>query len=114
MYIYIYLIIVMLKVFNTSKHKDDMHMAIARFVKLKLLLGNGYSPLHMCCDGNTHAVMFLFIENRTWIAVSFPYTVLCKTLISCGAEVNALDNDRNTPLHILAMSAERIHLTIML
>lgn len=43
-------------------------------------------------DGNLY---FSFLSNR------FPCAATAKLLIRCGANVNAMDNERNTPLHII-------------
>ena len=100
----IYLISVMLRVANTKTQKDDMHRVIHNFIQVKPVLENGFTPLHMCCDG-TYIRMFRLYNTEV---ASFPFALLCKTLVICGACANAIDNRKNTPLHILAKSVNRI------
>ena len=35
------------------------------------------------------------------IIFSFPCATTTKLLIACGADVNSMDNNRNTPLHLI-------------
>ena len=44
-----------------------------------------------------------------YILDAYPITaLLCKTLICSGLSVNALDENKNTPLHILASEANKV------
>ncbi len=60
------------------------------------LKSNNYTPLHMACDESTQVDDFHVSD-----VVSFPSALLARLLVKCGASVNALDSDRNTPLHTI-------------
>ena len=51
----------------------------------------------MCCGSVTN-------DNNIDVknVILFPNIHICKTLVACGANVNAQDNYKNTPLHIIA------------
>lgn len=42
-----------------------------------------------------------FIIFLTNYCNRFPCCATAKLLIQCGADVNAMDNERNTPLHVI-------------
>lgn len=56
----------------------------------------GYSLLHMACQSHTHVDEFHVKD-----VVSFPNLDLVKLLIETDAAVNAMDFERNTPLHLI-------------
>ncbi|XP_071953001.1 protein fem-1 homolog C-like [Antedon mediterranea] len=58
---------------------------------------NGYEPLHLAVDKDTSAV-------GRYPVCCFPDKNVVSLLIDCGADLNAVDVNRNTPLHIAAMS----------
>ena len=102
------IIAIMLREAITKAKKNDMYKVIQQLIQLKPVLANGFTVLHMCCDGALLIKRVLEItEHSTWDD-SFPFASLCKTLIDCGVKVNALDNNKNSPLHILAKSASNI------
>lgn len=92
----IYLLIIMLKIDKTDEEVDELHRAVYKFIQQKPCLRNGYTPLHICCDSAT--IVDDFHVNDV---VTFPNAPLCKVLVACGANVNALDNRKNTPLHVI-------------
>ena len=93
----VYIIINLLEVNQTAEDKESIQKAVYDFIKLKPALENGYTPLHISCE-----VIFPKIYNFNSIRI--PHPLLCKTLIDCGARVNALDEKKNTPLHVIAKS----------
>ena len=99
----IYLLVIMLKLSKTEDEIDDLHRVVYKFLRQKPCLKNGYTPLHMCCDSAT--IVDDFHVNDV---VKFPNASLCKTLVDCGANINALDSRKNTPLHIIVKYANPI------
>ena len=97
------MIIFMLWQAKTKAQKDEIYKAIKKFVQLEAVLKNGFTPLHMCCDIAILDRVVKMTESNTWTH-PLPFPQLCKTFIDCGADINALDNNKNTPLHILAKS----------
>ena len=92
----VYLLVIMLKMNKTDEEIDDLHRVVYKFLQQKPCLKNGYTPLHMGCDSAT--IVDDFHVNDV---VKFPNALLCTTLVACGANVNALDQRKNTPLHII-------------
>ena len=77
---------------------------VYRFVKMNLRLRkNNYTPLHMACDEST-----LVDDFHVNDVVSFPNATLTRLLIKCGAAVNVVDCDNNSPLHIIVKYAKPI------
>ena len=93
----LYMIGIMLLNKPTTKEKDQLHRAVYRFIHLKPRLQSGATPLHMCCDSSTN-------DNTIKMKriILFPHTLICKTLLHCGADVNAQDENKQTPLHVIA------------
>ena len=56
---------------------------------------HGWTPLHLACSRETTNV-------GRYPVCSFPDPAVVKTLIEVGGSVNAVDHDRNTPLHVAA------------
>ena len=92
-----YLIGLMLLTYTCKDEEKQIYRAVYRFVQLSTKLQNGFTPLHICCSSRTN-------EYRLYLggAVEFPNAHICKTLVKCGANVNAQDKYNNTPLHIIA------------
>ena len=98
------IITIMQREVNNKEQKDVMYRVIQQFIQLNPVLENGFTILHMCCDGVTLKRVLEKHGRHIW-GDSFPSAILCKTLLNCGAKVNALDNNKNTPLHLLAKAA---------
>ena len=92
----VYLIGILLTISTDGDH-DDIYRAIYKFIRLVPQLKNGYSPLHMCCS-NVQYTEYDPLLN----VIQFPNALLCKAFVTCGSNVNAMDNDHNTPLHTIA------------
>ena len=92
-----YLIGIMILSYTSKEEECQLKRAVYSFIHQKPRLWKGVTPLHMCCDSGL---------NDSKIDVSgeilFPNVLICKAFVACGADVNAQDNNRNTPLHIIA------------
>ena len=64
---------------------------------------NNYTPLHMACDEST-----LVDDFHVNDVVSFPNAILARLLIKCGSDVNAVDNEKNSALHVIVKYAKPI------
>ena len=93
----IYLVGVMLLTYKSKEEKYQLHQAVYNFLRKKIRLQNGFTPLHMCCDSVTN-------DNQIKMKniILFPNSLICKTLVACGADANAQDENKNTPLHVIA------------
>lgn len=91
----LYLLVIAQKV-PKSNCNEELHKMVYKFLKNKPVLKNDYSPLHMAVDSAT-----LVDDFHVNDVVTFPNKSLTQLLIQCGAEPNALDSHRNTPLHII-------------
>ncbi|XP_050524337.1 protein fem-1 homolog B [Daktulosphaira vitifoliae] len=76
--------------------KGEILKIIVEINKLKVRTSKGQSLLHLCLNYDTN-VDNLFTNG----ICCFPNYPTMKLLIYCGANVNAIDNNRNTPLHYL-------------
>jgi hypothetical protein len=47
----------------------------------------------------------MIIKNHQTLSASFPSTELIKMLLECGADANALDGEKNSPLHLIMTAA---------
>ena len=92
-----YLIGLLLLTYTSKDDEKQMYLAVNNFVQLNTKLQNGFTPLHICCSSLTNDYRLGFGD-----AVVFPNARICKTLVTCGANVNAQDIYYNTPLHIIA------------
>ena len=99
----LYLIGMMLLANTTAKENEQLHQAVSKFVKQKPRLQSGSTPLHMCCDRGTN-------QNKINVKniIKFPHTIICKTLLTCGADVNAQDKNKQTPLYVIAKTGDSI------
>ena len=100
---FIYLLVIAINIEKTFRDKKQLRHLVCRFLKQKPLLKNGYTPLHMSVDFAT--IVHDFHANDI---VKFPNSNLVSLLVSCGADVDALDKQGNTPLHIIVCYSEPI------
>ena len=91
------LIGIMLRTYTSKEEECHLNRAVYTFIHQKARLLNGFTPLHMYCDGDSN-------DNNIDVRdeILFPNVLICKVFVACGANVNAQDNYRNTPLHIIA------------
>ena len=99
-----YIIAYSLQVKIDKGNEVELCKLVYRFVKMNLRLRkNNYTPLHMACDEST-----LVDDFHVNDVVSFPNAILAKLLIKCGAAVNVVDSENNSPLHIIVRYAKPI------
>ncbi|XP_011506514.1 PREDICTED: protein fem-1 homolog B [Ceratosolen solmsi marchali] len=72
------------------------HYLVHKLCALKMALKDGQTLLHLAVNADTPVDDF-----HTNDVCKFPCATTAKLLIQCGADVNAMDNERNTPLHII-------------
>lgn len=81
---------------NLSEDTDkDFKHHVYRLVKLQPLGAKGYTPLHLACTRETTNV-------GRYPVCSFPSMPVISLLLEVGADPNALDAEKNTPLHVAA------------
>lgn len=68
---------------------------VYRLINLKPVGAKGHSPLHLACTRETTNV-------GRYPVCSFPALPVINLLLEVGADPNALDVERNTPLHVAA------------
>ncbi|XP_014291823.1 protein fem-1 homolog B isoform X2 [Halyomorpha halys] len=101
----LYLIVIISKLL-TAQTMDEVfkiHQLVFRINELKLTARNGQSLLHLCVNADTPVDNF-----HTSNICRFPCAETTKLLIKCGADVNALDDDRNSPLHTIVLYQTRL------
>lgn len=92
----LYLLIIWLVTDPKNDSLEERCRLVYQFLKLNPKLKNGYTPLHMAVDGTTSVCDFHVND-----VVSFPHAGLTILLIDCGADINSVDNEQNSPLHII-------------
>ena len=93
----IYLITTGLHIITSEEESISLHKFVYCFLNIKPCLKNGYSPLHIVLDPGI-CVDDFHVDS----IVIFPDIKLAEMFIECGADVNALDYKRNSPLHVIA------------
>ncbi|XP_065219810.1 protein fem-1 homolog B-like isoform X2 [Planococcus citri] len=73
-----------------------VHQLVHNLVNIHATSRHGQSLLHLCVDPDTPIDSFHIIE-----VCRYPCAETTKFLIKCGADVNAMDDFRNTPLHVI-------------
>ena len=96
-----YLVGIMLRTYISHGEEYNLNRAVFTFIHQKARLLSGYTPLHMVCDSDSNDNV---IDMKGEIL--FPNLIICKSFVACGANVNALDNNRNTPLYTIAKSVD--------
>lgn len=94
----LYLIVLLTKLKYGKDEGYEICKKVYRFNKLNLCLSTKqeFTPLHMACDEETHVDDFHVND-----IVKFPCDALINLLLKCGADPNSLDDENNTPLHIM-------------
>lgn len=94
----LYLITILTKLFKkcSEREKFEIRQLIFSLNKLNVTSRDGQSLLHLACNSETPVDDF-----HTNDICKFPCSETTKLLIQCGADVNAMDIERNTPLHII-------------
>ena len=92
----LYLLYILHQIKRTEEEDFTVCKAVYRYNRLQLHLKNGSTPLHMICDDKT-AIDDFHVND----VVHFPSDTLVSLVIHCGAEVNATDNEGNSPLHTI-------------
>ena len=90
----VYLVGILLRIRKDDAELDKIHRAVYKLVSLNPTLRSGFTPLHMCCDYDNIPHM-----------VKFPNLQLCKIFLKCGAKVDSLDKNNNSPLHLIINSS---------
>ena len=101
----LYLIGIMLERSDSESKKVDLSRVVYKLVCLNPKVNNGHTLLHMYCTADTRPPRYTN-EFRMNNIFTFPDNNICKTLIECGASVNAQDDMKNTPLQVIASCAD--------
>ncbi len=73
-------------------------------VRLNPRFRDGRTLLHLCVDSSTQVDNF-----HTSDVVRFPSAPAARLLVEAGADVGAMDNERNTPLHCIVRYKRVVH-----
>lgn len=94
----LYLITILTNLFKkcSEVEKFEIRRLIFSLTKMNVALRDGQTLLHLSCNSETPVDDF-----HTNDVCKFPCAETTKLLIQCGADVNAMDAERNTPLHII-------------
>ncbi|XP_070543126.1 protein fem-1 homolog C-like [Ptychodera flava] len=96
--ILMHLICLVAKIKSQQTETIPMKRTLYRLLRLCPRGAKGYTLLHLACDKETSSV-------GRYPVCSFPSLDVVQLLVECGASVNAVDTERNTPLHIAAMNS---------
>ncbi|XP_013413560.1 protein fem-1 homolog B [Lingula anatina] len=92
----LYLLVIVTKVSLTKEQDFQLCSLVYSFNQLDVSLKNGYRPLHMVADHGT-----LVDDFHVNDVVKFPNAGLLRLLLKCGSQVDAVDNQGNTALHVI-------------
>nr|XP_018898365.1 PREDICTED: protein fem-1 homolog B-like isoform X2 [Bemisia tabaci] len=94
----LYILVILTKVMKLCDETEGyrVRQLIFRLNKLRVTSRQGQTLLHLCLDSETPVDNF-----HTNDVCKFPCLATAKLLIQCGADVNAMDSSRNTPLHVI-------------
>ncbi|XP_015127135.1 protein fem-1 homolog B [Diachasma alloeum] len=99
--LYILTILVKLMALNEKACDEDTvektTFLVRKLCALKMTLRDGQTLLHLAVNAKTPVDDF-----HTNNVCKFPCLATAQLLIRGGADVNAMDNERNTPLHVIA------------
>ncbi|GLH16560.1 Protein fem-1 homolog B [Gryllus bimaculatus] len=82
---------------KTPSEKLSICRLVNQLNKIEIRLQNGLTLLHLCVNEDANVD-----ENGNELGFTFPCASAARLLIECGADVNAMDIKRDTPLHIIA------------
>ncbi|XP_017892142.2 protein fem-1 homolog B-like, partial [Ceratina calcarata] len=105
----LYILTILTKLLSLKGNRYEMedkcraHHLVRRICALQLRLKDGQTLLHLAVNEDT--LVDYSITNHV---CKYPCAATAKLLIDCGADVNALDSNRNTPLHLIIDYGEPI------
>lgn len=88
----------------TEQEKANAYYLVHKLCALQLHLKDGQTLLHLAVNVDT----FVDLYNTNGVC-KFPCAATTKLLIRCGADVDAMDNERNTPLHMITSWTKPIY-----
>lgn len=98
----LYILTILMKLMKLNEkgsEKEEVgraHRLVHNLCALCVALRDGQTLLHLAVNADTPVDDF-----HTNDVCKFPCAATAKFLIQCGADVNAMDNNRNTPLHVI-------------
>ncbi|XP_013788566.1 protein fem-1 homolog B-like [Limulus polyphemus] len=94
----LYLLVITTKLLKKCTKEEEYRISqiVYRLNQTSVTTQNGSTLLHLTVNSETHVDEF-----HTKNVCKFPCAATSKLLIQCGADVNAMDKERNTPLHII-------------
>ncbi|XP_051545943.1 protein fem-1 homolog B [Myxocyprinus asiaticus] len=93
---FLYLVCIATKTQCNEEERARINKQIYDLIRLDPRSREGSSLLHLAASSSTPVDDF-----HTNDVCSFPNAQVTKLLIDCGAEVNAVDHDGNSPLHLI-------------
>ncbi|CAH0550336.1 unnamed protein product [Brassicogethes aeneus] len=94
----LYLLTILTKLMKqcSEEEKFNVNRMVFTLNQLQVTLRDGQTLLHLACNAETPVDDF-----HTNDICKFPCAETTRLLIQCGANVNAMDQERNTPLHVI-------------
>nr|CAD7401983.1 unnamed protein product [Timema cristinae] len=94
----LYILVIITKLMQQCCKEGEFHVhrLVFKLNQLQVATRDGFTLLHLCVNADTPVDDF-----HTNDVCKFPCAATAKLLIQCGADVNAMDHNRNTPLHII-------------
>ncbi|EFA05982.1 protein fem-1 homolog B isoform X2 [Tribolium castaneum] len=94
----LYLLTILTKLLKECSEEErfNVNRMVFTLNQLNVTLRDGQTLLHLACNAETPVDDF-----HTNDVCKFPCAETTRLLIKCGADVNAMDYDRNTPLHVI-------------
>ncbi|XP_072291040.1 protein fem-1 homolog B [Eucyclogobius newberryi] len=93
---FLYLACISTKTVCSEEHRARMNKHIYDLIRLDPRSRDGSTLLHLAISSSTPVDDF-----HTNDVCSFPNAQVTKLLLDCGAAVNAVDHEGNTPLHVI-------------
>jgi Fem-1 family protein b len=94
----LYLLTILTKLVKdcTDEERFNVNRMVFTLNQMQVTLRDGQTLLHLACNSETPVDDF-----HTNDICKFPCAETTRLLINCGADVNAMDYERNTPLHVI-------------